>query len=296
MVSAVLIVNPASGSHLNGGPEPGVRTLLEDAGITVQALEGPVGAQIARSRESKADIIVVDGGDGTISATIAAHAGGERPIGIIPGGTMNLLASDYGIPGDREDAIRVIAAGKTRPVDAGSIDGRLFLHTALTGVAVRMGVHRERARGRFSVVAKAHVALHAIATLGRDPRLTLAGDGMDGDVSTISSGAFAFVVGALEGPLLPRPRRNSACGGLTVLALDPAGGLDVARLILRGALGDLAADPHVRRCAIRAGALTGPRRKTHAMLDGEKALVRLPSRITLRPAVVRIFAAAEEDG
>ncbi|WMS44474.1 diacylglycerol kinase family protein [Acuticoccus sp. MNP-M23] len=294
MPSAVLIVNRASGFHLTSGEAPDeIAGSLRAAGIDVTVLEGDVGEQIAKSRESDADMVIVDGGDGTINAVITAHAGGGRPVGIIPGGTMNLLATDFGIPVDRAAAVQVIASGKTRPIDAGAIDGHLFLHTALTGLPVRIGVHREHRRGRLTIFDKVWLGVHALATLGRDPKLKLTLDGKD--TASLESGTFAFLVGTLkEGQILPRPVRRLSSGKLTALSLHPKSGLDLARIVVRGAFGDLVTDPDVDALVMERANLSGLRRKSHAMLDGESVFLKLPSVIEVRPAAIEVFGSPDD--
>lgn len=297
MPSAVLIVNSASGAHLEGSTSTEmVCAGLESSGITVEVLKGTIREQIAASLKSDADMVIVDGGDGTINATITAHSSGDKPIGIVPGGTMNFLAQDFGIPVDREAAVAVIGAGHTRPVDVGTIGKFIFLHTAATGFPVRLGVHREKRRGRFRILDKARLVFHALSTVRRDPRLTLASEGDNGSEAPITSPTFAFVVGTFTGHFLPRPHRDVASGELTAFAIDPKSGLDLVRLFLRGAFGEVANDPDVARMVIRGGELSGRRRRIHAMLDGESVLITLPCRIGLRPGAVRIFAPAGSDG
>jgi len=292
MPSAVLIFNTSSGSHLNkADARQEAVALLEAQGLTVTALDGPLGQQIRRSLKSEADIVVVCGGDGTIRAAISAHRGRGRPIGILPGGTMNLLARDFGIPEDLAEAARVIADGHTLPVDYGLLDGRLFLHAALTGMPVRIGVHRENRRGRMRFVDRIALAIHAMATLPRDPVLSLTATDADGATVETEAPTFAIVVGTLEPHLLPLPHRNSVSAGLmTLFAIHTGSGLDVARMLLRGALGDLAADPAVEKRLIRAAEIRGPRRRTHAMLDGESRLVKVPCAVQVCSGEVKVFA------
>lgn len=290
MTKAVLITNPNSGAHLEGAEnEQTVRGWLEDGGIRVTALSGDIPQQVAESQESDADIVVVDGGDGTISAVIAAHVGSGRPIGIIPGGTMNLLAADYGVPLDRHVAAQAIHHGDVQEFDAGRLGDRVFLHTALTGLPARLGVHREHLRGRLRLIDRIRLGLHALGTVGRDQRLRLETDDPDGAPMELSSGTFAFVVGAVHGAILPRPQREHETGVLTALSIDARSGLDLARLTVRGALGDLADDALVTRRMIRSGTLKGRRRFTHAMLDGEGVRLALPAHLELLPHAVRVI-------
>lgn len=292
MPSAVLIFNESSGIHLAGGIALAETVKdLEEVGITVEQLKGDLGAQLKASQDSSADIVVVDGGDGTIRAVIEAHRGRGRPIGIIPGGTMNLLATDYGVPTDRREAAKVIANGHRRAVDVGTVGDTLFLHAALTGLPVRLGVHREHLRGKLTLWDKVRLILHALTTLPRDPSVVLEAEAEDGRSITMKSKSFALVVGRLEDhSILPHPHRTAVTGGvLTVFALHPKTGGDVARMVLRGALGSLAEDPSVDRVLIRRGTLSTPRRRMRAMLDGEATLLGRRSTVEVHAGELEVF-------
>lgn len=59
--------------------------------------------------------IIACGGDGTFREA-ATEAGGKKPLGIIPAGTVNLMALELGIPFDPDGALDVLKTG--RLVDA----------------------------------------------------------------------------------------------------------------------------------------------------------------------------------
>ena len=70
------------------------------------------------------DALVVVGGDGVISLALQALAQNMIPLGIIPAGTGNDHAREYGIPvGDPAAAVDVIIAGHTDVIDLGHIQG-----------------------------------------------------------------------------------------------------------------------------------------------------------------------------
>jgi YegS/Rv2252/BmrU family lipid kinase len=79
-------------------------------------------------------VIVVGGGDGTISAVVDLLA--FRPdlvLGVLPIGTGNEMAHELGIPVDLPGACRVIAMGNVANIDLAQANGDYFLHTALVG-------------------------------------------------------------------------------------------------------------------------------------------------------------------
>jgi len=70
------------------------------------------------------DAFVVAGGDGVISLALQSLAHSSIPLGIIPAGTGNDHAREYGIPvGDPAAAVDVIVAGHTETIDLGHIRG-----------------------------------------------------------------------------------------------------------------------------------------------------------------------------
>lgn len=296
MPSAVYVCNEKSGFHLDhqdAAAEAIER--LADCGLTVDRATGPFTEQLRHARDSSTDLVVVDGGDGTIRAVIEATLDSGRPVGIVPGGTMNLLAKDYGVPENRAAAVDAICRGSMAVRDVGRIDNRLFLHTAITGLPVRIGVHRERRRGHFHVWDKVRIAHHAVATVGRDPRLTLNARTGEGAAVALKARSFALVVGRLTDHLFPRPERDAASTGLiTALALKPDGLADLARIAIRGVSGGLERDPAVDSAHITHAQLTGPRQRIHAMLDGEKTVVARNATITVETGALKVFTERPE--
>lgn len=114
----------------------------------------------------------VAGGDGTVAAAADAAAPLSLELAVIPGGTLNHLAKDLEIPDDVEAALRLAIAGSARPVDAGTVNGRLFLNTSSVGTYVtfvRMRERLERSLGyRLASVAA------ALRLLVRPPVFTVA--------------------------------------------------------------------------------------------------------------------------
>jgi YegS/Rv2252/BmrU family lipid kinase len=79
------------------------------------------------------EVPVVMSGDGLIGQIGGALAGGEAPLGILPGGRGNDLARVLGIPREIPGAVEVIARGHVREIDVGEVDDRRFLGIASCG-------------------------------------------------------------------------------------------------------------------------------------------------------------------
>ncbi len=96
-----------------------------------------IARDIVRLRES-ADMVIVCGGDGTVSASAMAIVESGLPMGIMPMGTANDLARTLSIPMDLSAAADMIAAGHTRRIDLGAVNGHAFFNVASIGLSTEL--------------------------------------------------------------------------------------------------------------------------------------------------------------
>ena len=86
---------------------------------------------------SKADLLIVAGGEGTLNEVIyglMALAEGSRPaLGVIPMGTANDFATGCGIPRDPGDALALCMKGHASLIDVGKANDHWFLNAASVG-------------------------------------------------------------------------------------------------------------------------------------------------------------------
>ena len=155
---AILIVNAES----RQGAEAfdAARDGLTKAGIELieaKAIKDPrrVGGAVKKAIKA-APMVILGGGDGTLSANIDYFLGTDTVFALLPLGTANSFARTIGMPLDLDDAIDVIAGGEVRKIDLGCIDGDYFLNNAAIGLApvvaesVPQGLKRRL--GRFGYV------------------------------------------------------------------------------------------------------------------------------------------------
>jgi YegS/Rv2252/BmrU family lipid kinase len=113
---------------------------LEEAGIELIAAH-PVrdpGQLIPTMKEavrSGAPMVIVGGGDGSLSCTVDEVVDRDTVFALLPLGTANSFARTLGIPLDLDGAIQVIATGKRRRIDLGIINGDYFANCAAMGLS-----------------------------------------------------------------------------------------------------------------------------------------------------------------
>src|SRR6201996_7514176 len=100
--------------------------------------EDPGRGQAASAVSAGADLVVACGGDGTVTACAEGVAATGVPLAIIPLGTGNLLARNVGLPMGLDEALAVALGGVQQPVDAGQVNGTLFVVMAGLGLDAPM--------------------------------------------------------------------------------------------------------------------------------------------------------------
>lgn len=148
---ASLIVN----THSRRGEQAyeHAKTLLEARGFEWTATH--VGndprelPHLVRARVEAGDkLVIVGGGDGTISSIVDELAYKDVALGILPLGTGNSFARTLGLPLDLEGAIRVIAEGKVVDVDLGQAGDDYFANVASIGISTHIARRIPRALKR----------------------------------------------------------------------------------------------------------------------------------------------------
>ncbi|MFI6511124.1 diacylglycerol/lipid kinase family protein [Streptosporangium sp. NPDC050855] len=84
------------------------------------------------------DLLVVGGGDGTLSAAVKHVAHRDVALGVLPLGTTNNFVRSLGVPLDLAGAIRVLRTGKVADIDLGIAGDREFANLASFGVSVEV--------------------------------------------------------------------------------------------------------------------------------------------------------------
>ena len=84
-------------------------------------------------------MVIVGGGDGSLTRTIGAVLGIECVFALLPLGTANSFARNLEIPPNLDGAIDTIANGVRRRIDLGRINGQYFANAASIGISPMIG-------------------------------------------------------------------------------------------------------------------------------------------------------------
>ncbi|HSH38395.1 MAG TPA: diacylglycerol kinase family protein, partial [Chthoniobacterales bacterium] len=78
--------------------------------------------------------IIAAGGDGTVNEVVNGIAGSDAALGLLPLGTMNVFATELGLPNDLDKCWAIIQADETRLVDLPRANGKHFVQLAGIGL------------------------------------------------------------------------------------------------------------------------------------------------------------------
>jgi diacylglycerol kinase family enzyme len=288
-----LVLNEKAGALLAaGGDGTSLLALLQDAGLTVETIgQGTLPDRLAAARDLDTDVIALAGGDGTVACAAGALAGTGRALGIIPCGTMNLLAKDLGIPaGDHAEAVRILAAGDPRHIDVGTAGDHVFLCAVMFGTPARLGHFREAGRRRGNgLLGWLHFVRAALHSLRRHHPLRLTVT-VDGTQHLLRTPSLTVTVNALDdhsGRMFGRTRLDG--GELVAYALRPSLGRDLPHILVNILRGRFARDPAVRILRGRAFGIATNSDGLRVLVDGEEHVMPTPVRLHIRPQALTVI-------
>ena len=138
--SAALVVNTRSRTGQRAFAQ--ARDLLADLPYPVDAhaVERPQDLcdVVARALAKKPDLLILGGGDGTVSGLVDQMVGHGVVLGVLPLGTANSFARTLGIPLDVAGAVGGIREGHRRRIDLGMIDKDYYANCAALGLSPKI--------------------------------------------------------------------------------------------------------------------------------------------------------------
>jgi YegS/Rv2252/BmrU family lipid kinase len=185
-----IIANPAA---------RGVSTRLErlrqlQRNVVIRTTDGPgdAEAQAERAVDQGYTTIVAAGGDGTINEVVNGIGNAPIALGILPMGTVNVLAMELGIPFDLVSAWKVIRAGHVRLIDQATANGHTFVQMAGVGVDAQI-VERNNRQVKQVLGPLSYLLTATQVAAKRPPRLLVTSaehPGVTGSFVLVGNGRF----------------------------------------------------------------------------------------------------------
>ncbi len=292
---AAVLLNGAAGGIAGDQTLTRVREAFAASSVSAHVQSVDHAALPAAARQAAAsgvDVVVLGGGDGTVSAGAAALVGGSKALGILPLGTLNHFAKDAGVPLELEAAVAAIGAGHVTEVDVGEVNGHVFLNNSSVGLYPTAVHDREELRhhgggGKWLAMAKA-----SLGVLRRFPLLQV-GLELDDEVVGLET-PFIFVGNnryAMD--LFSLGSRESLQdGSLSVYLSRNAGRAGLVRLAGRALVGRLEQDRDFHSFEVRHATIRTGRSSLQVSLDGEVVRLRSPLHYSIRPRALRVLVPA----
>lgn len=288
MRRAALIYNPASGRRRHALVLDPVLAALGRA-FTVETLPTTAAGDATRLAadlaRTGAGTVFAFGGDGTVREVAAGLLGTGAVLGILPGGTTNVLARALGLPADPVAAAAQAGELPARPIDVGLCGCCPFLMMVSAGLdaAVLAGVDIGL-KGRFGKAAIVSQGFREWWRYGYPP-LEVTADGEPLAASFVAVTNIPLYAGAFR--LVPHARPDDR--QLELLLFSGAGRLPTLFFGF-----DLLRAVHVRRRdvavrEVREVVLRGPA-GVRLQLDGDVCAEPLPVTIRLAPEPLPVLA------
>lgn len=292
MTRAHIILNSRAGGLIDGDVKRTARHMeerLKGAGWTVSVgIPEPdkLDAHM-RGLDPELDVVVAAGGDGTLAGVGARLRGRRTALAVVPLGTLNVLASDLGIPTGIDEALGTAVTGKVIAVDSAAVDGRIFFIQTVLGVAAELAKRREKLRDSEGIAEWAGLVTGVTSDLlASTPTRYIIRTGRRRAV--ITTRALIISNNRLKDCRRLLPYRATLRGQvLGLYALRGRSWLTALRFAAEAVLPG--ANPHVREILANRIVLDSDQPEGRALIDGEIADLRLPATFEILPRALNVI-------
>ena len=236
------------------------------------------------------EMVIVGGGDGTISAAASALVGTKTKLGILPLGTLNHFARDLAIPADLDEAAALIAKGSVRQVDVAEMNERIFINNSAIGLYPLMVVDRDVQRKRLGRSKRLAMLVASLRTLARfnHQRLALTVNDEKARVDTpllfVGNNDYRIDLGA------PGQRESVEDGELCVMVMRKKTRTGLIAASIRALFNRSRPDDMVNLDAVERLRVDSRRSQLAVSLDGEVVSAAPPLNYRIRKKALRVVA------
>ncbi len=289
-----VIVNSNGGSFVAGMSEQSIIRAFKSAGVDAKVSTVPGDGILEAARNAEADILGAAGGDGTISAVASVAIERDKPLAVVPLGTLNHFSKDIGIPQDITEAARVVATGRIRKSDVGQVNDRIFLNNSSIGLYPHMVFRREMQQETLGR-SKWRAALSAALKVLRWRPFFRVEMQVEGQVR-VNESPFVFVGNNEYAMHLYNigTRERLDAGKLSVYFVRRGGRWGAIRLLVHTLLGTLDQMKEFEQLTTNQLTIDMRQRRTLVAFDGEVETMETPLRYKILPGRLKVIVPAEE--
>ncbi|MDP9793788.1 diacylglycerol kinase family enzyme [Catenuloplanes nepalensis] len=295
MKRVAVVYNARSGALLaraEASPEDQLTELFAKRGVDAQLRPfepGTLRMDVEGLLAEEPEALFVAGGDGTVRALAEQLAGGDVPLGILPLGTMNLLARDLGVPDDLEAAADALLAAPVDRIDVATVNDSPYLHSSMLAMLPHLGRIRERVRGQRLGIFR--LADRAVRLIRRYPRMELS-IVVDGEEHLARTRAVVVSCNLLAAGPAPIPgRKRLDAGRLAVYVTKERGSWDLIEVVTKLFNGGWQQDERIRVYEGKTVEVRSTRLALMSVMsDGENAQLATPLRYEIRPRALAVLA------
>jgi len=293
-----ILINKHSGGALQLGLEQ-LEDTISASDIDVASLQILGAEQFFEELEAlKNDEtpILIGGGDGTIRSCAKSMIETGRGFGILPLGTMNLMARDLNIPLSIEDALSAYAhSTRELEIDVGFVNHELFLCCVGIGTMPESSEFREENREQNPTLLMPRLTVFVLDQMDQ-MRHRVMRLNMDGKEKTLKTAALVISNNQYQ----PQEewsennfvRPSLETGKLGIYAATPFSMWDRVRLIARLKFGNWRDDPIVDEWYAENVSLTSKRDEELISLDGETQTFKTPLNFWVERKALKLLAPA----
>lgn len=295
-----LIINRSAGTFRRLPLDPTVAAIAEilrGAGhrveVEIAGRRDLASALSARALRPDLDAVIVGGGDGTVLTAVLAGLGRAKPLGLLPLGTLNLLARDLGLALDPIEAARQVAVGQIDEIDLAEVNGLPFAIWASLGMHPRVVRRRDKLQkeglGKWPAFA-----LAAFRAFRRYPlvKVTLS---TQGGSTTVTTPLLVISNNSWREERLPLSREALDRGELVVHVAKCTSRLALLWLAFNALLGRWKVSRLLETFKADEVRVTSRKRRVMVSLDGEVTVLRSPLIFRLRPKALRMIVPARPE-
>lgn len=287
MKRIAVILNPAARGERARSLQARIADLAKGAALFSTSRSGEAESLARAAVKDGFQIIVAAGGDGTVNEVVNGIAGTDAILGLLPLGTMNVFATELGLPAsDLDRCWELISGRQIRRVDLPSANGKHFVQ--LAGVGFDAQVVKETSRAfKRSFGPLSYVVSAAQIAARQPPRLRI-----ESENAVTEEGSFVLVGnGRLYGGPFPFFKQAVIDDGLLdVLIFKRLNYIEIVRYLQDVIFSSQITSPEVEYIQTKSLRVTSDT-PVPVEIDGE-LIGTCPVEFNIRNRALRVFAPA----